>query len=94
MSGHGHSQGTGTPASGQHRWRLAVSFTIISTDLHLWTLTSGMHVATAHLVTSDGYDGQAVLDRAGELLREGHGFAHGTLRVEATGRTGCDRVGW
>ena len=49
-------------------------------DLHLWTLTSGMHVATAHLVTADRADRHAVLDQARDLLRERHGVAHATLR--------------
>lgn len=44
-------------------------------DLHLWTLTSGMHVATVHLVTGDLADSHGVLDRARELLRSRHGIA-------------------
>ena len=63
-------------------------------DLHLWTLTSGMHVATAHLVTADTADGHAVLDRARDLLRDRHGVAHATLQVEPVGHTGCEKVGW
>ncbi|MGI5194300.1 cation diffusion facilitator family transporter [Streptomyces sp. CA-288835] len=63
-------------------------------DLHLWTLTSGMHVATAHLVTDDHTDGHDVLDRAGDLLRERHGVAHATLQVEPVGHVGCDKLGW
>ncbi|RAY15913.1 cation transporter [Actinomadura craniellae] len=63
-------------------------------DLHLWTLTSGMHVATAHLVTEDDADSHAVLDRAGHLLRERHGVAHATLQVEPATHQGCDELGW
>ncbi|WP_033327450.1 cation diffusion facilitator family transporter [Streptomyces yerevanensis] len=63
-------------------------------DLHLWTLTSGMHVATAHLVTDDHTDGHTVLDRAGDLLRERHGVAHATLQVEPVRHVGCDKLGW
>ncbi|MFF7176808.1 cation diffusion facilitator family transporter [Streptomyces pseudovenezuelae] len=63
-------------------------------DLHLWTLTSGMNVATAHLVTSDRADSHAVLDQARDLLRIRHGVAHATLQVEPADHTGCDRVGW
>ena len=33
-------------------------------DLHLWTLTSGMHVATVHLVCDDGADPTVVLTEA------------------------------
>ncbi|MGC4909514.1 cation diffusion facilitator family transporter [Streptomyces cyaneofuscatus] len=63
-------------------------------DLHLWTLTSGMNVATAHLVTADRADGHTVLDEARDLLRERYGVAHATLQVEPASHTGCDRVGW
>jgi len=63
-------------------------------DLHLWTLTSGMNVATAHLVTVDGADAHDVLDRARDVLRDKHGVAHATLQVEPRSHTGCDEVGW
>ncbi|ONI49977.1 MULTISPECIES: cation diffusion facilitator family transporter [unclassified Streptomyces] len=63
-------------------------------DLHLWTLTSGMNVATAHLVTTDRADGHTVLDEARDLLHDRYGVAHATLQVEPASHTGCDRVGW
>ncbi|MEU6730988.1 cation diffusion facilitator family transporter [Nonomuraea wenchangensis] len=63
-------------------------------DLHLWTLTSGMNVATAHLVTADQDDHHAVLDQARDLLRRRHGVAHATLQVEPHDHTGCDEIGW
>ncbi|MET7327499.1 cation diffusion facilitator family transporter [Nonomuraea sp. NPDC005650] len=63
-------------------------------DLHLWTLTSGMNVATAHLVTADQNDSHSVLDQAREVLRRRHGVAHATLQVEPANHTGCDELGW
>ncbi|MEV5695520.1 cation diffusion facilitator family transporter [Micromonospora globbae] len=63
-------------------------------DLHLWTLTSGMNVATAHLVTADHSDNHAVLDQARDLLRHRHGIAHATLQVEPADHRGCDELGW
>ncbi|MEV6157089.1 cation diffusion facilitator family transporter [Nonomuraea sp. NPDC052129] len=63
-------------------------------DLHLWTLTSGMNVATAHLVTVDQDNNHAVLDQARDLLRQRHGVAHATLQVEPVDHTGCDDLGW
>ncbi|RBQ15940.1 cation transporter [Spongiactinospora rosea] len=63
-------------------------------DLHLWTLTSGMNVATAHLVTAGGGDDHAVLDQARDLLRHRHGVAHATVQVEPAAHTGCDDLGW
>jgi len=63
-------------------------------DLHLWTLTSGMHVATVHLVTHDHADSHGVLDQARELLRSHHGIAHATLQIEPADHTGCAELGW
>lgn len=63
-------------------------------DLHLWTLTSGMNVATAHLVAGDQSDTHAVLDRAREVLRHRHDIAHATLQVEPADHRGCDELGW
>jgi cobalt-zinc-cadmium efflux system protein len=64
-------------------------------DLHLWTLTSGMHVATAHLVsTNGGADSHAILDQARQLLQDRHGIAHATLQIEPANHAGCDELGW
>ncbi|MGW5051589.1 cation diffusion facilitator family transporter [Actinokineospora sp. NPDC004072] len=49
-------------------------------DLHVWTLTSGMEVASAHLAT-DGDPG-AVLAAARDLLATDYGIDHATLQVE------------
>ena len=63
-------------------------------DLHVWTLTSEMEVATAHLMVAAGADSHAVLDRARELLAERHGIAHSTLQVEPDDHRGCQDVSW
>ncbi|TDD57259.1 cation transporter [Nonomuraea terrae] len=63
-------------------------------DLHLWTLTSGMNVATAHLVTAELSDNHAVLDQARDVLRRRHDIAHATLQVEPADHRGCDELGW
>lgn len=60
-------------------------------DLHVWTLTSGMNVATAHLVAEA--DGSRVLGDASLLLREQFGIAHATLQVETRDRK-CQNVDW
>ena len=51
-------------------------------DLHVWTLTSGMDVATAHLVAGGAAEG--VLDGATAVLREQFDIAHATLQVETS----------
>lgn len=61
-------------------------------DLHLWTLTSGMHVATAHLV-ADPVDRDEVLAGAQALLRERHGIDHATVQVETDARS-CEELSW
>ena len=63
-------------------------------DLHLWTLTSGMNVATAHLVTGADADAHGVLDRAGEIMRTRFGVEHATLQVEPDTHSGCKEVTW
>lgn len=63
-------------------------------DLHLWTLTSGMDVATAHLVTDEAADPHAVLDSAREVMRTRFGVEHATLQVEPASHVGCQEITW
>lgn len=62
-------------------------------DLHVWQLTSGMNVATAHLVT-DETQGASVLSAATVVLRERFGIAHATLQVETTPSAECEGADW
>jgi cobalt-zinc-cadmium efflux system protein len=63
-------------------------------DLHIWTLTSDMEVATAHVMIGPGTDSHGVLDQAQQRLRERHGVEHATLQLEPSDHTGCDEIGW
>lgn len=63
-------------------------------DVHLWTLTSGMNVATAHLVTSESADAHSVLDQARDVMRSRFGVEHATLQVEPDTHSGCKEVTW
>lgn len=63
-------------------------------DLHLWTLTSGMEVASAHLMMAVGADSHRILDQARELLEEEYGITHATLQVEPADHQGCDEMVW
>lgn len=63
-------------------------------DLHAWTLTSGMHVATAHLVLDAGADGAGVLRQGQLLLREQFQIEHATLQIEGHRSAACDAVTW
>lgn len=51
-------------------------------DLHVWTLTSGMEVASAHLTTPPEADHGYVLVAAQQLLAERYEIEHATLQVE------------
>jgi cobalt-zinc-cadmium efflux system protein len=63
-------------------------------DLHVWTLTSEMHTATAHLVISDGAESHPTLDAARDVLSSRFGIDHATLQIEPESHTGCDEVAW
>ena len=62
-------------------------------DLHVWTLTSEMDVASAHVMVAVGTDSHRVLDRARDLLM-GHDIAHATIQVEPDDHAGCAEVNW
>jgi len=63
-------------------------------DLHAWTLTSGMNVATAHLVVAPQAPAGDVLLAAQTLLSERHGIAHATVQVEDEPSRQCHEVQW
>ncbi|GAA2479557.1 cation diffusion facilitator family transporter [Terrabacter carboxydivorans] len=69
-------------------------------DLHVWTLTSGMNVATAHLVSAaarpggDPTDTGAILTQAATVMRERFGIEHATLQVEPAGSSACAQTTW
>lgn len=63
-------------------------------DLHVWTLTSGMNVATAHLVSEPGADVEAILSSGQTMLRDTHQIAHATLQVEPTTGESCHDTDW
>lgn len=63
-------------------------------DLHVWTLTSEMEAASAHLMTGDGVDAHGVLDEARDLLAGHYGISHGTFQVEPDTHLGCHEITW
>ncbi len=63
-------------------------------DIHVWTLTSGMNVATAHLVLSDETASQSVLVAAQVLLQDRHRIEHATLQVESSPTAQCHELQW
>ncbi|MGH8910124.1 MAG: cation diffusion facilitator family transporter [Egibacteraceae bacterium] len=63
-------------------------------DAHVWTLTSAMDVASAHLMTRAGADMHRVLDQARHLLTERYHIDHATLQVEPDTHQGCQDLTW
>jgi cobalt-zinc-cadmium efflux system protein len=62
-------------------------------DLHVWTLTSEMDVASAHVMVGPEADAHGVLDRARQVLLE-HEIAHATIQVEPDDHAGCAELNW
>lgn len=63
-------------------------------DLHVWTLTSEMDVASAHLMIGTDQDPHATLDEARVVLRDRFGVDHATLQVEPDTHQGCTEMSW
>jgi cobalt-zinc-cadmium efflux system protein len=58
-------------------------------DLHVWTITSGMPIMSAHVVVEDSVTGMdeahAVLDRLRGCLAEHFDVEHSTFQIEPAG---------
>ncbi|MGB5810517.1 MAG: cation diffusion facilitator family transporter [Polyangiales bacterium] len=52
-------------------------------DLHIWSLTSGRHVCTTHLVVDQAAHAQAVIKAAREALSERFDIHHTTVQIES-----------
>lgn len=64
-------------------------------DLHVWTLTSGMEVASAHLTVCDAADQPRILRAAQDLLATRYKIDHATLQLELAGASpACDELSW
>ncbi|MEQ4302275.1 cation diffusion facilitator family transporter [Plantactinospora sp. B6F1] len=64
-------------------------------DLHVWTLTSGMEVASAHLRLDSDAEVGTVLAAARSALREEFDISHATLQVEPDAALGgCGPTDW
>lgn len=51
-------------------------------DVHVWTLTSGMAVMSAHVVITDAADSHQVLDELRDCLRDHFDVDHSTFQLE------------
>ena len=61
-------------------------------DLRIWTITSGIHSLSCHLLVDERADSQAVLQLANSHIRDDLGVHYATVQIEtqnsALGRTG------
>ncbi|CAL7963944.1 Zinc transporter ZitB [Gammaproteobacteria bacterium] len=55
-------------------------------DLHIWTLTSGTILLTAHVVVTDSKYWPTIIDDLREVLQKKFDIAHVTLQVETAAR--------
>ncbi|WP_020417769.1 cation diffusion facilitator family transporter [Amycolatopsis sp. ATCC 39116] len=64
-------------------------------DLHVWTLTSGMEVASAHLTLERTAQPAEVLAAAQTLLKEQYSIEHATLQCEPRESAArCQELSW
>ncbi|MEU1398339.1 cation diffusion facilitator family transporter [Micromonospora zamorensis] len=64
-------------------------------DLHVWTLTSGMDVASAHLTMAPGAEVGTVLTAARTALHDDFRIEHATLQIEPGAASGaCGSIEW
>src|SRR3989442_3154691 len=65
---------------------LACSGVVDIHDLHVWTITSGMNVISAHVVVHSGADPSVVLDDLATCLRGDFDIEHSTFQLETEDR--------
>jgi len=62
-------------------------------DLHVWTITSGMNVVSAHVIAAPDADPAAVLDHLCECLAGFFDIEHSTFQIETADRRRLEDVG-
>ena len=62
-------------------------------DLHAWTLTSGKHVISAHVVIEPTADPPQVLDELCNCLTDDFDFEHSTIQLESVDRRRLEQGG-
>ncbi len=62
-------------------------------DLHVWTLTSGLNVVSAHVVLEDGSDPAEVLDCLSACLADDFDIEHSTFQLETRDRRRLEQAG-
>jgi cobalt-zinc-cadmium efflux system protein len=51
-------------------------------DLHIWTITSGLHALSAHVVIIDTSKSQSILQEINSILEKKFKITHATIQIE------------
>jgi cobalt-zinc-cadmium efflux system protein len=52
-------------------------------DLHIWTISSGIHALSAHVVIIDNNRASAILQEINSILEKGYDITHATIQIES-----------
>ena len=52
-------------------------------DLHIWTISSGIHALSAHVVIMDNNRASAILQEINSILEKDYDITHATIQIEA-----------
>ena len=52
-------------------------------DLHIWTISSGIHALSAHVVILDNNRASAILQEINSILEKDYDITHATIQIEA-----------
>jgi cobalt-zinc-cadmium efflux system protein len=52
-------------------------------DLHIWTISSGIHALSAHVVVIDNNRASAILQEINSILEKDYDISHATIQIEA-----------
>jgi len=52
-------------------------------DLHIWTISSGIHALSAHVVIIDNNRASAILQEINSILEKGYDITHATVQIES-----------
>jgi len=52
-------------------------------DLHIWTISSGIHALSAHVVTMDTKRSGSILQEINSILEKGYDITHATIQIES-----------
>lgn len=76
----------GAPAdidSGEIKHRIETIDGVVNVhDLRIWTLTSGRHSLSCHLLIDNGRDSQPILAKASEIIRSIFGIQYSAIQIE------------